>query len=88
MTRSTLADLDIRKGATVDLAGSPLFVRTVTGAGTVANGDLVVKDALKLTATGVAAATALPVAGKLTFAGGARLVGECRDAAISLGVSS
>ena len=73
-TRSTFAELVVRKDATIDLAGSPLFVRTLEGAGTVANGDLTVKDALKLTATGVAAGTALTVDGKLTFADGARLV--------------
>ena len=43
-TRTTIADLAMRPAAFLDLAGSPLFVKTLEGSGSITNGDLTVKE--------------------------------------------
>jgi hypothetical protein len=73
-TRTTITDLAMSGGATLDLSGSPLFIKTLEGAGTVTNGSLTVKEGWTLGYDDVASAGGLAVDGSLTFGNGATVV--------------
>jgi autotransporter-associated beta strand protein len=73
-TRTTIADLALSGGAILDLSGSPLFIKTLEGAGTVTNGSLTVKEGWTLGYADVASAGGLAVDGTLTFGNGATVV--------------
>ena len=70
-TRTTIADLALSGGAILDLSGSPLFIKTLEGAGTVTNGSLTVKERWSLGYDDVASGSGLAVDGSLAFGTGA-----------------
>ena len=70
-TRTTIADLAMSGDATLDLSGSPLFVKTLEGMGNVTNGSLTVKERWSLGYDDVASGRSLAVDGELAFGAGA-----------------
>ena len=69
-TRTTIADLAMHPGTYLDLAGSPLFIKTLEGSGSITNGDLTVKERWSLGLSSIAASP-LYLDGALAFGEGA-----------------
>ena len=70
-TRTTITDLAMSGDAVLDLSGSPLFIKTLEGVGTVTNGSLTVKEGWTLGYDDVASGSGLAVDGALAFGDGA-----------------
>ena len=69
-TRTTITDLAMHPGAYLDLAGSPLFIKTLEGSGSITNGDLTVKERWTLGLSNISASP-LYLDGALAFGEGA-----------------
>ena len=69
-TRTTIADLAMSGGAVLDLSGSPLFVKTLEGCGTVTNGSLTIKNGWSLSYADVSTGHGLAVDGALALGEG------------------
>ena len=69
-TRTKIADLAMSGGAVLDLSGSPLFIKSLEGAGSITNGDLTVKERWTVGYSEIAGG-GLCLDGALTFAEGA-----------------
>ena len=69
-TRTTITDLAMHPGAYLDLAGSPLFIKTLEGSGSITNGDLTVKERWSLGLSSISASP-LYLDGALAFGEGA-----------------
>ena len=81
-TRTKIADLTMSRAAVLDLAGSPLFIKSLTGTGSITNGDLTVKERWTVGYSEVAA-KALHLDGALTFAEGATIAFDGDGARLS-----
>ena len=81
-TRTKIADLAMSGGAVLDLAGSPLFIKSLEGAGSITNGDLTVKERWTVALSDVST-SALYLDGALTFAEGAVVAFDGEGARLS-----
>ena len=81
-TRTKIADLAMSGGAVLDLAGSPLFIKSLEGVGSITNGDLTVKERWTVGYSEIAGG-GLYLDGALTFAEGATLAFDGEGARLS-----
>lgn len=72
-TRATISNLYMTAAGTIDLSGSPLFVKTFEGVGNVVNGDLAIKEKWSLSYGTVNSGGKLNIEGKLMFPEGAAI---------------
>ena len=85
-TRATIADLAMSGGGILDLSGSPLFIKSLEGAGTVTNGSLTVKEIWSLGYSDIVSGNALAVDGAMTFADGATIAFDDQNARPNAGI--
>ena len=72
-TRTTISNLCMTADGTIDLSGSPLFVKTFEGVGNVVNGDLAIKEKWSLSYGTINSGGKLNIEGKLMFPEGAAI---------------
>ena len=70
-TRTTISNLYMTAAGTINLSGSPLFVKTFEGVGNVVDGDLAIKEKWSLSYGSVNSGGKLNIEGKLIFSEGA-----------------
>ena len=72
-TRATISNLCMTADGTINLSGSPLFVKTFEGVGNVVNGDLAIKEKWSLSYGTINSGGKLNIEGKLMFPEGAAI---------------
>ena len=70
-TRTTISNLCMTADGTINLSGSPLFVKTFEGVGNVVDGDLAIKEKWSLSYGAMNSGGKLNIEGKLIFSEGA-----------------
>ena len=81
-TRTKIATLAMHVGTYLDLAGSPLFIKSLEGAGSITNGDLTVKERWTVALSDIST-SAFYLDGALTFAEGAVVAFDGEGARLS-----